>query len=103
MTHSFPNDALPIFMAATAKSTTSHIGVRRRLVSSTQDHAVSAAMTPTMIHALRVAGTVSEGRPNRSLAVLSRKVVSPGRAPNQRSEEHTSELKSLMRISYAVF
>src|SRR3546814_6867371 len=26
-----------------------------------------------------------------------------GRAPVQRSEEHTSELQSLMRISYAVF
>src|SRR3546814_10423765 len=28
---------------------------------------------------------------------------SPGRALDQRSEEHTSELQSLMRISYAVF
>src|SRR3546814_5318670 len=27
----------------------------------------------------------------------------PLRAPRQRSEEHTSELQSLMRISYAVF
>src|SRR3546814_9743817 len=27
----------------------------------------------------------------------------PGRRPVQRSEEHTSELQSLMRISYAVF
>src|SRR3546814_2969704 len=26
-----------------------------------------------------------------------------GRAPGRRSEEHTSELQSLMRISYAVF
>src|SRR3546814_1686500 len=26
-----------------------------------------------------------------------------GRSPNRRSEEHTSELQSLMRISYAVF
>src|SRR3546814_7894990 len=26
-----------------------------------------------------------------------------GRMPGQRSEEHTSELQSLMRISYAVF
>src|SRR3546814_4339593 len=26
-----------------------------------------------------------------------------GRGPNNRSEEHTSELQSLMRISYAVF
>src|SRR3546814_2104655 len=27
----------------------------------------------------------------------------PGRGPGPRSEEHTSELQSLMRISYAVF
>src|SRR3546814_7102988 len=27
----------------------------------------------------------------------------PGRTPAMRSEEHTSELQSLMRISYAVF
>src|SRR3546814_19887414 len=27
----------------------------------------------------------------------------PGPAPDRRSEEHTSELQSLMRISYAVF
>src|SRR3546814_8844773 len=34
--------------------------------------------------------------------VLGRCNVLPGRKP-QRSEEHTSELQSLMRISYAVF
>src|SRR3546814_8101946 len=32
----------------------------------------------------------------------SRRVI-PGRARHPRSEEHTSELQSLMRISYAVF
>src|SRR3546814_7877393 len=30
-------------------------------------------------------------------------VPGPGRARAERSEEHTSELQSLMRISYAVF
>src|SRR3546814_5458125 len=30
-------------------------------------------------------------------------VLRDGRAPSDRSEEHTSELQSLMRISYAVF
>src|SRR3546814_7158535 len=34
-------------------------------------------------------------------ATLSR--TAPGRTPARRSEEHTSELQSLMRISYAVF
>src|SRR3546814_5734346 len=32
-----------------------------------------------------------------------RRVVSPRRGAGPRSEEHTSELQSLMRISYAVF
>src|SRR3546814_1932672 len=40
----------------------------------------------------RVPGT---GRPWR--------VADPCRPPDRRSEEHTSELQSLMRISYAVF
>src|SRR3546814_1752364 len=34
---------------------------------------------------------------------LVRAISSVGRAPRLRSEEHTSELQSLMRISYAVF
>src|SRR3546814_8109345 len=34
---------------------------------------------------------------------LYRCPVRTGRAPSARSEEHTSELQSLMRISYAVF
>src|SRR3546814_8406376 len=37
----------------------------------------------------------------RSLAVVS--VLGGGGAARPRSEEHTSELQSLMRISYAVF
>src|SRR3546814_1232011 len=32
-----------------------------------------------------------------------RRTIAPGGAGCQRSEEHTSELQSLMRISYAVF
>src|SRR3546814_8066216 len=39
-------------------------------------------------------------RPVTAVALL---VNSPGGSPAQRSEEHTSELQSLMRISYAVF
>src|SRR3546814_4862906 len=38
------------------------------------------------------------------LAVSGMPIGSPGmEVPGQRSEEHTSELQSLMRISYAVF
>src|SRR3546814_9465281 len=35
--------------------------------------------------------------------VLRRRILATGGEPALRSEEHTSELQSLMRISYAVF
>src|SRR3546814_6984271 len=42
--------------------------------------------------------------PGRVVAVGHRQLRQPRRTPlDQRSEEHTSELQSLMRISYAVF
>src|SRR3546814_1525904 len=45
-----------------------------------------------------IAVTAADGPPASSLTVK----ISCAR-PHQRSEEHTSELQSLMRISYAVF
>src|SRR3546814_1517911 len=39
----------------------------------------------------------------RLIGVLVRQVPLDGSKQDQRSEEHTSELQSLMRISYAVF
>src|SRR3546814_7461748 len=55
-------------------------------------------------------GAVSRGPRARSRGSFSREVLDqqgdPGELPHprpQRSEEHTSELQSLMRISYAVF
>src|SRR3546814_7722033 len=42
-------------------------------------------------------------RGRRHAAVLRRPVAIFDHPPRQRSEEHTSELQSLMRISYAVF
>src|SRR3546814_5032514 len=47
---------------------------------------------------------VSAVYPNANVDLSGRKVVlHPSHAPMERSEEHTSELPSLMRISYAVF
>src|SRR3546814_10452540 len=40
---------------------------------------------------------------DESPAELADRVASPGGTTRERSEEHTSELQSLMRISYAVF
>src|SRR3546814_3582866 len=45
-------------------------------------------------------GVLPRGTAGRSDAGPARLA---GRAPDARSEEHTSELQSLMRISYAVF
>src|SRR3546814_4593850 len=45
---------------------------------------------------------VCSSRPGRIKAELSLP-FSKGHTPEERSEEHTSELQSLMRISYAVF
>src|SRR3546814_947592 len=50
----------------------------------------------------RARGSASQNAPP---ALRSTQGVRPGReaVPRKRSEEHTSELQSLMRISYAVF
>src|SRR3546814_6738169 len=40
---------------------------------------------------------------NRQMCVVGTPRLAPRMAPDTRSEEHTSELQSLMRISYAVF
>src|SRR3546814_5801129 len=47
----------------------------------------------------------SRARPTRGRSRFFRKLAAsaPDRPPPPRSEEHTSELQSLMRISYAVF
>src|SRR3546814_7326586 len=61
-----------------------------------QAHAVQARLQPVVahVHHWPAAGRIAEQ------AVHARAVRDPWR---QRSEEHTSELQSLMRISYAVF
>src|SRR3546814_7296664 len=49
------------------------------------------------------AATRSQGRAHRTAPGAARAAHSPPERPAPRSEEHTSELQSLMRISYAVF
>src|SRR3546814_6322383 len=58
---------------------------------------VRIAKTPEDIHAVRVAAG------GASLLLGCDMVVASGDAALERSEEHTSELQSLMRRSYAVF
>src|SRR3546814_5745075 len=45
----------------------------------------------------------SRALPSRQYGRRSQIPASPSASPESRSEEHTSELQSLMRISYAVF
>src|SRR3546814_15264231 len=51
-------------------------------------------------------GSFEIGGPDGDAGLTGRKIIVDtysGAAPHGRSEEHTSELQSLMRISYAVF
>src|SRR3546814_3812750 len=54
----------------------------------------------TISHEVQALGNVLEGRLAWAVGFFHSKEVSDG---GLRSEEHTSELQSLMRISYAVF
>src|SRR3546814_2252097 len=63
---------------------------------------INAAMLLLFCHSagrLALASTGKSGATTTSLAFAFLMLVSP----DMRSEEHTSELQSLMRISYAVF
>src|SRR3546814_4483961 len=59
--------------------------------------------------AKRVYGdTIPQHQADKRIVVVKQPVgvvaaITPWNFPNARSEEHTSELQSLMRISYAVF
>src|SRR3546814_9912308 len=59
------------------------------------------AMPPKATHRKLSAASASEKVPVRAAAMAKRRHTSPD--ASFRSEEHTSELQSLMRISYAVF
>src|SRR3546814_8254114 len=51
----------------------------------------------------RALPAVTRREPATPAAITPPIVAAPASTPNSRSEEHTSELQSLMRISYAVF
>src|SRR3546814_9674291 len=61
-----------------------------------QTHRVGAVLA-------RISGLAEEPAPQMALARTSAEADAHNRVAQNRSEEHTSELQSLMRISYAVF
>src|SRR3546814_1525134 len=70
-------------------------------------HGIANAMqVATRVHGFMHAAPGDEGESRKTPmtdATAIRRHSGRGRAPIGRSEEHTSELQSLMRISYAVF
>src|SRR3546814_10192654 len=69
-----------------------------RLVSATAN-SLREILKGVRSHPLVVLTSISFSRPSASKLRISK----PKPSPSCRSEEHTSELQSLMRISYAVF
>src|SRR3546814_10744798 len=65
-----------------------------------QPHGVAAADALVAVHRL-VADLLDQ--PRLLVDVRRQQLLEPGLGQQHRSEEHTSELQSLMRISYAVF
>src|SRR3546814_1424840 len=83
------HDALPIFMKAQIDHLPLEFGGKR----PTQGRTLAV---------MQVSGGSQSFNEVNTLRLLGRwmRMIT---IPNQRSEEHTSELQSLMRISYAVF
>src|SRR3546814_20552935 len=59
--------------------------------------------SPEMVGSESLTARQDSSRQNRKLLALRQALFSTGCKAGSRSEEHTSELQSLMRISYAVF
>src|SRR3546814_5107021 len=65
-----------------------------------REHGNPARLIPFLAKSYRIGSDEFAGRNRHDVAAS---LIIANRALDQRSEEHTSELQSLMRISYAVF
>src|SRR3546814_2781860 len=80
------------------------ISLRWRSQPITTGGIVHASINPIIQVKIAVAGPISPSRSAKAAKRLARPATRAVREGNgARSEEHTSELQSLMRISYAVF
>src|SRR3546814_2133699 len=71
--------------------------------SKTPGKAVDNRMMLTGIYEELLDSIMPLERPLRLIGLTISNLIDPTEQPHVRSEEHTSELQSLMRISYAVF
>src|SRR3546814_5931775 len=76
-----------------------------RVVETDQlmSHSVPTVVEADLMTPSSVARTVPIPRPSASINARHAQITTLGHHRRIRSEEHTSELQSLMRISYAVF
>src|SRR3546814_7718095 len=74
-------------------------GADSGLAAFRSDRRSSATFTMATIGSASISPMIPNSAPNRSWAASTR---AGARSTDRRSEEHTSELQSLMRISYAV-
>src|SRR3546814_6173202 len=82
------------------KKSASIRGTKAKAVAAALSSASEAFIRCSISDASSTASIVSTARSSRSTYRVS---SSPKTRASKRSEEHTSELQSLMRISYAVF
>src|SRR3546814_1499879 len=97
--------ALPISSTCGVFGSAAVVGALLRLDAARMLHAlgVAAVQSSGLVEALgTMAKSVSVGGAARN-GLLSARLAGDGFTGPPRSEEHTSELQSLMRISYAVF
>src|SRR3546814_10888356 len=101
--HNMPQHEGNITMTQTSNR---HHPQRALVVIDVQNEYVTGNLRieyPPVEDSLRNIGKAIDGARSAGIPVVVVQQMSPTTAPLFRSEEHTSELQSLMRISYAVF
>src|SRR3546814_1514883 len=79
------------------------VRARSRKTTSIWERAGKQAMGAAAGSAASIAAAAMLGKKSRAHPMRSAATSAAGAIATERSEEHTSELQSLMRISYAVF
>src|SRR3546814_8692309 len=98
------NRTYPLFPDPTLFRSVDHLRRLRRRTEDIEAQPESVlAVDPVVRHEVKIPEGLLSPRQALVLELLYQRDMTPGEAAEVRSEEHTSELQSLMRISYAVF